>query len=106
MRSLLARRALLRARCCMMSRRPAPLPTTRLVAALALMLFPMRAWGWGSDGHRIVAKIAADNLSPAAQSHVASILGVPSERRIVATAMEEASIRPDDSKFRDENPST
>jgi hypothetical protein len=33
-------------------------------------------WGWGSDGHKIVAIIAADNLTLAAQSDVANILGV------------------------------
>jgi|HubBroStandDraft_1064217.scaffolds.fasta_scaffold120408_1 hypothetical protein len=70
------------------------------------MLFPMRAWGWGSDGHRIVAKIAADNLSPAAQSHVANILSVSTDQRIVANAMEEAAIAPDDPRFREQNPST
>jgi len=40
--------------------------------ALALLQFPLRAWGWGGDGHRIVAIVAADNLTQAAQSHVAN----------------------------------
>jgi hypothetical protein len=67
---------------------------------VALLLFPMRAWGWGSDGHRIVAKIAADNLSPSAQSHIASILDVPGSQ--VASAMETASVLPD-TRFREED---
>jgi nuclease S1 len=71
--------------------------------ALALLLLPLRAWGWGGDGHRIVAIVAADNLTQAAQSHVANILGVPTDQ--VATAMEAASIRPD-SEFREEDRST
>src|ERR1700730_18091218 len=33
--------------------------------ALAVLLSPQCAWGWGYDGHRIVAIIAADNLTPA-----------------------------------------
>jgi nuclease S1 len=75
----------------------------RLLAALALLLFPIRAWGWGSDGHRIVAKIAADNLSPAAQSHVAGILGVTAGH--IAFAMETAAVLPD-SSFRKKDDST
>jgi hypothetical protein len=68
-----------------------------------VLLFPQCAWGWGYDGHRIVAVIAADNLTPAAESHVANILGVSPDQ--IATAMEAASIRPD-SEFREEDPST
>ena len=29
---------------------------------LAALLCPVAAWGWGDDGHKIVAVIAADNL--------------------------------------------
>ena len=70
---------------------------------LAVLLCSISAWGWGNDGHEIVAIIAADNLTQAAQSHVASILGVPTDR--IATAMEAASVRPD-SEFREEDRST
>src|SRR5271166_3406245 len=80
--------------------------TAAYLVALAILLCPLRAWGWGRDGHQIVAKIAADNLTPAAQSHVANILGVMAEQRAIATAMEQAAIRPDDSRFREENPAT
>ena len=73
--------------------------TTRQSAALALaftlLLQPVSAWAWGNDGHKIVAVIAADNLTPAAQSHVASILGASAGKRATASAMEAASIRPD-----------
>jgi hypothetical protein len=72
---------------------------------LALLLCPALAWGWGNDGHKIVAVIAADNLSPAAASHVADILGVAADKRAIAAAMEAASIRPD-TQFRDEDKST
>ena len=72
---------------------------------LAVLLCPVSAWAWGPDGHKIVAIIAADNLTPAAASHVADILGVSADKRAIATAMADASILPD-SKFRDEDPLT
>ena len=71
----------------------------------AVLLWPLVAWGWGLDGHKIVAVIAADNLTPAAASHVADILGVAADRRAIANAMEAASIRPD-IEFREEDKST
>lgn len=70
-----------------------------------MLLSSVSALGWGNDGHEIVAVIAADNLTPAAQSHVANILGVPADKRAIARAMEAASIRPD-FEFRDEDSST
>jgi len=72
---------------------------------LAVLLCPESAWAWGPDGHEIVAIIAADNLTPAAASHVADILGVPADKRSIASAMAGASILPD-SRFRDEDPLT
>jgi S1/P1 Nuclease/Metal binding domain of Ada len=71
--------------------------------ALAVLLCPQSALGWGYEGHRIVAVIAADNLTTAAQSHVANILGVPADQ--IGVAMEAASVLPD-SKFRKEDRST
>jgi hypothetical protein len=72
---------------------------------LAALLCPSAVWGWGFDGHKIVAVVAADNLTPAAASHVAGILGVAANKRAIAAAMEAASIRPD-TEFRDEDKST
>jgi hypothetical protein len=66
-----------------------------LVVLLTVLLSWASAWAWGNHGHQIVAVIAADNLTPAAQSHVASILGVPADKKSIATAMEKASTRPD-----------
>src|SRR5712675_811218 len=68
-------------------------------------LIPISAWAGGYDGHKIVAVIAADNLTPAAQSHVARILGVPVDKNAIAGAMETASTIPD-SKFREEDSAT
>src|SRR5271166_2767484 len=70
-------------------------------AVLAILLCPVLALAWGPDGHKIVAVIAADNLTPAAASHVADILGVTADKRTIATAMEAASLRPD-TEFRDD----
>ena len=85
------------------------LNTTRQILLLglgcAILLCPMSAWAWGLDGHKIVAVIAADNLTPAAASHVASILGAPPGKRGLVTAMEAASILPD-TEFRDEDHAT
>ncbi|MGH7923356.1 MAG: S1/P1 nuclease [Candidatus Binatus sp.] len=69
--------------------------------AFAFLLCPVSAWAWGSDGHKIVAVIAADNLTPAAAGHVAEILGVPANKRAIATAMEAAANRPD-TEFRED----
>jgi len=71
----------------------------------ALLLLPGPAWGWGPDGHKIVAVIAADNLTPAAASHVADILGVAADNRAITIAMEVAANRPDN-EFREEDKST
>jgi hypothetical protein len=43
--------------------------------ALSCFLAAGPVWGWGRDGHRIVALIAAKNLSAAARAKVAAILG-------------------------------
>jgi hypothetical protein len=71
-----------------------------LALAWALILYPATARAWGFDGHKIIAVIAADNLTPAAASHVAEILGVSPDKRQITTAMETASVLPD-TKFRD-----
>ncbi len=72
---------------------------------LAVLLCSVSAWGWGPDGHEIVAIIAADNLTPAAAGHVADILGAPADKQSIASAMAVASILPD-TRFRDEDPLT
>lgn len=76
-----------------------------LALTCAVIFCPVSAWAWGDHGHEIVAVIAADNLTPAAQSHVASILGVSDKKRAIAFAMEAASIRPD-TEFRDQDRAT
>jgi len=76
-----------------------------LSALLGAILFSYPAWAWFAEGHEIVAAVAADDLKPAARSHVARILGVKVDADSVAKAMEAASIRPD-TEFRNADPLT
>jgi hypothetical protein len=75
-------------------------------ALLAVVLTPSVGWGWGNDGHEIIAIIAASHLDANARAHVAAILGVdPNDPQQVATGMALAAIRPD-TEFREEDRST
>jgi hypothetical protein len=53
------------------------------------------AWAWYYEGHKVVAIIAADELTANARLHVSQILGVPNDEASVAKAMAAASVRPD-----------
>jgi len=68
-------------------------------------LFANPASAWFAEGHQIVASIAADDLTPTARSHVAQILGVPTDTGSVEKVMAAAAIRPD-TEFRDEDRSS
>lgn len=46
-----------------------------LLALSTLALLPSGAWAWGGEGHRIIALIAADRLTPAARAEVSALLG-------------------------------
>jgi hypothetical protein len=65
----------------------------------ASLLGPSAAWAWGREGHRVVALIAADRLTPAARAQVADLLGADARG-----AMEAASTWADE--IRDERPQT
>jgi hypothetical protein len=78
------------------------------VLAFALVVFVVlvrSAYGWGDDGHEIVAYIAQGNLTAAARARVAAILEVPDQRGKVAAAMAAASILPD-TEFRQRDRNT
>lgn len=69
----------------------------RRVAAVVLcwmLLIPSSGFSWGPEGHRIVAKIAAKNLSPDVRKKVAAILG--STETGLEAAMATAATWPDD----------
>ena len=40
-----------------------------------LLAFPLPAYAWGPEGHEVIARIAADNLSPAAHLRISQMLG-------------------------------
>src|SRR5260370_29245698 len=62
--------------------------------ALAILLTAPPGWSWGHDGHRLVAKIAAKNLSPDTRKKVAAILGTNDAG--VDAAMAHAATWPDE----------
>lgn len=50
------------------------------------LLGPSTAWAWGREGHRIVALIAADRLTPRAHAGVAGLLGPDVSREMEAVS--------------------
>jgi hypothetical protein len=62
--------------------------------ALSCLLAAGPVWGWGREGHRIVALLAAKNLSPTARAKVAAIFGTDDAG--VEAAMAAASTWPDE----------
>src|SRR5215471_777186 len=64
-----------------------------LLSAFLVSVTP--AWPWGNDGHQIVARLAAMDLSESARRGVAQVLQVSSTQNLVAGAMAEAAIWPD-----------
>jgi hypothetical protein len=56
------------------------------------------AWCWWEPGHRVVARIAAAHLTPAARTRIARILAVPDTPEAVADALAQASTWADETK--------
>jgi nuclease S1 len=75
------------------------------VFVLVVLFRVAPAWPWGADGHQIVARIAAMNLSTNARRNVARLLRVSSNPSAVANAMAAAAIWPD-MDLRDLEPDT
>jgi len=52
---------------------------------LALMVFtlPTSAFGWGTEGHQIIAYLAATELTPAAKAQIEQLLGDDAEFAMV-----------------------
>jgi nuclease S1 len=72
---------------------------SRIATAICLVAFMVgpskTSWGWGFEGHKIVARIAAKALSADARKKVAAILGVADTEAAVEDAMADAAIWPD-----------
>lgn len=68
----------------------------RLALTLSLVcVLPARAAAWGSAGHRIVARVAAANLTPAAESAVRGLLGKDDLAAVSTYADEVRAFRPE-----------
>jgi hypothetical protein len=82
---------------------PIILERLRVAAVLFLWLstiatsvwLPSAAWAWGSEGHRVVALIAAGRLTPAARVALSGLLGGDVRRRMVEESTWADEIRPD-----------
>lgn len=46
----------------------------RHLTAIFLLLFTTQSWGWGTQGHMVVAQVAENNLTPAAKKAIKLIL--------------------------------
>ncbi len=66
----------------------------RRLIVCALLLLPLNCFGWGHEGHRIVARVAARNLTPSAAGKLAAILGVNAAG--LESAMASAATWPDE----------
>ena len=62
--------------------------------ALALFAAPSPCLAWGAEGHRIVAAIAADELTPAARQEVEELLGGDASVAMVQASTWADEIRP------------
>lgn len=65
-----------------------------IVTAVTFLVAATPAWSWGRDGHRVVARIAAKNLSQEARTKIAAILQTTAAG--VEEAMARASTWPDE----------
>ena len=72
-----------------------------IFAGLGLVLLPCAtAWGWGQEGHSIVAEIAQRRLTPSAVAEVMRLLGHNHSLASVASwADDEKDIRPETSNW-------
>ena len=70
---------------------------TRFVA-ISCIFCTYPAFGWWETGHRTVARIAAQHLTPAARMRLAKILNVPDALEAIADALAIGSTWPDEVK--------
>jgi hypothetical protein len=63
-----------------------------------VLLLPAPASGWGNEGHQVVARVAAERLSPEAQLRISELLEVGNDPQAVANALAKAAIWADEVK--------
>lgn len=80
----------------------------RAIAVSALALVSVGpAFAWGSEGHRLVARVAAAHLTSPAREHVAALLGVDaSDLDVLTDAMAKAATWADEVKGKPEGAGT
>ena len=61
------------------------------MTALLLASVTAPAWGWGSQGHKIVAMVATDHLTPTARKNVKALLGAETSTGFVSDVIHDAS---------------
>ena len=71
-------------------------PGLAVFASCFLAASPL--FGWWETGHRVVARVAAAHLTPAARVRIARILSVPDTPEAVTEALAQASTWADDTK--------
>ncbi len=74
---------------------PEPMNPHRLTAAALLLLTPIQALAWGHEGHRMVALIAQDHLTPAAAQAVQLLLGHDTMGDVASFADDYRSVHPE-----------
>jgi len=59
---------------------------TGLVAVVLVACSPTNCWAWGTEGHQIIAHIAARELTPSARLQVQELLGGSDAERVMVEA--------------------
>lgn len=59
--------------------KPRAMLVALLAAAATAFLWPLPAHAWGAEGHRLIARFAAAQLTPAARREVAALLALPGD---------------------------
>ena len=73
-------------------------PYAAAIALSCCLLCTTPAFGWWETGHRVIARIAAAELTPASRTRVARILNVPDSPDAVSDALAAASTWADETK--------
>lgn len=60
--------------------------TIKVLITFALLAVPHAAFAWGEQGHRVIARIAAERLTDRARAGVEELLGGPAEDTMAAAA--------------------
>ena len=66
--------------------------------AIILLMSALPAAAWWDEGHKVIARIAAEHLTPKARSEVAALLEVENSTRAIADGLANASIWADQIK--------